>query len=39
MGQNRLCTLALMHINLDIDIDAKRVLKREIGHFVRQNIG
>ena len=27
MGQNRLSTLALMHINLDVDIDAKRVLK------------
>ena len=27
MGQNRLSALALMHINLDIDIDAKRVLK------------
>ena len=27
MGQNCLSTLALMHINLDIDIDAKRVLK------------
>ena len=27
MGQNRLSALASMHINLDIDIDAKRVLK------------
>ena len=27
MGQNRLSTLVLMHINLDIDIDVKRVLK------------
>ena len=27
MGQNRLSTLVLIHINLDIDIDAKRVLK------------
>ena len=27
MGQNRLSALALMHINLDVDIDAKRVLK------------
>ena len=27
MGQNRLSALALMHINLDIDIDVKRVLK------------
>ena len=25
MGQNRLSALALMHINLDVDIDAKRV--------------
>ena len=27
MGQNRLSVLALVHINLDIDIVAKRVLK------------
>ena len=27
MGQNRLSTLALVHINLNVDIDAKRVLK------------
>ena len=27
MGQNRLSALALMHINLDVDIDTKRVLK------------
>ena len=27
MGQNRLSALALMHINLDIDIDAKPVIK------------
>ena len=28
MGENRLSALALMHINLDIDVDAKPVLKR-----------
>ena len=27
MGQNRLSALALEHINLDIEINAKRVLK------------
>ena len=27
MGQNRLSALALMYINLDDDIDAKRVIK------------
>ena len=27
IGQNRLSALALMHINLDVDIDANRVLK------------
>ena len=27
MGQNRLSALALMHINLDVDIDANCVLK------------
>ena len=27
MGQNRLRALTLMHINLDVDIHAKRVLK------------
>ena len=27
MGQNRLNTSALMHVNLDVDIDVKRVLK------------
>ena len=27
MGQNRLSALALMHINLDVAIDANRVLK------------
>ena len=27
MGQNRLSALALMHINVDINIDARRVLK------------
>ena len=27
MGQNRLNTSALMHVNLDVDIDAKHALK------------
>ena len=27
MSQNRLSAIALMHINLDIDIDVNRVLK------------
>ena len=27
MGQNRLSALALVHFNLDVDIDANRVLK------------
>ena len=39
MGQNRLSALALVHINLDVDTDAKLVPKyfvREIGHLSLQ---
>ena len=39
MGQNRLSALALVHINLDVDTDAKlvpRYFVREIGHLSLQ---
>ena len=36
MGQSRLTALALMHINLHVDIDVKRVL-RSLQTFLGQN--